>query len=84
MRVSTLLVAIPVVAAAGVIAVANRAEVTFSLDPFSTENPALALEIPLFLLIFLALLFGVLLGGFTVWWSRTAPARKRRAAAQKE
>ncbi len=77
MRLSTLLVVVPVVSVAAVVAVANRADVTFSLDPFSVEAPALALTMPLFLLIFLTFLLGVVLGGLTVWWRRTAQARAR-------
>jgi hypothetical protein len=76
-RLSTLLVVIPVVAVAAVAAVSNRTPVTFSLDPFSMDTPALAVTMPLFLLIFLTFLLGVVLGGLTVWWRRTALARAR-------
>lgn len=74
MRVSTLLVGVPVVALAAVVALANRTEVTFSLEPFS-EDPAFAISLPLFLLVFLTFFLGVLLGGLTVWWRRAGPPR---------
>ena len=79
MKLSTFLVAIPVVTLAGVIAVANRSRVTFSLDPFSRSDPSLQFELPLFMVVFLALLLGVVLGGFAVWWSRTPPAQRSRS-----
>ena len=45
-------------------AVANREIVTVSLDPFDPAQPALAVRMPLFVLIFVFLILGVLLGGF--------------------
>ncbi|MGC6471370.1 MAG: hypothetical protein ACON4W_00665 [Parvibaculales bacterium] len=46
-----------------VLAFANARTVTFSLDPFSPDNPAFALELPLFVVFMLALMIGVLIGG---------------------
>jgi len=59
-------VLVPAVFVAAVVAVANRHDVTFRLDPFSSDNPAIAFSMPLFLLVFLTFLGGVLLGGATV------------------
>jgi hypothetical protein len=70
MRLSTYVVTVPVVAIAAVLAVANRQVVTFSLDPFSQAAPAIAFVMPLFVLLFLAILFGVLLGGLAVAMGR--------------
>ena len=75
MRVSTAIVVVPVVIVAAIIAVANRQDVTFSLDPFSENFPAVAFTMPLYTLVFLAILFGVLLGGASVALRRT---RRRR------
>src|SRR5215469_10566177 len=77
MRLSTYAVTVPAVVIAAVLAVANRQIVRFSLDPFSTDAPAIALVMPLYLLLFLAVLFGVLLGGLVVAIGR----RPRRSAA---
>ncbi len=79
MRLSTYAVTIPVAAVAAIVAVANRQIVQFSLDPFSTAAPAIAFAMPLFVLLFLAILFGVLLGGFVVAMGR----RPRRSDAGK-
>ena len=76
MRLSTGLVVVPVVIVAAIVAVANRQDVTFSLDPFSANFPSVAFTLPLYGLVFLSILFGVLLGGAAVALRRT---RRRRA-----
>jgi uncharacterized membrane protein YGL010W len=76
MKLSTYAVTVPAVAIAAVLALANRQIVQFSLDPSSTVAPAIAVAMPLYLLLFLAVLFGVLLGGLVVAIGR----RPRRSA----
>jgi len=51
-------------------AIANRNWVTISLDPFSADAPAYSVELPMFLLIFIALIAGVIVGGMAVWFGR--------------
>ena len=60
------------------VAVANRQIVTFSLDPLSTNYPSIAFTMPLYLLVFFAVLFGVLLGGASVALNRSARRRRTR------
>jgi len=48
-------------------AVANRQMVTVSFDPFSSTKPAFAASLPLFALIFILLIFGVIIGGVAAW-----------------
>ena len=62
-------------------AVANRQWVTVSFDPFVSVNPAYAVSVPLFLLIFIALIAGVVVGGIAGW---VRQARLRRAARRLE
>ena len=76
MKRSTYAATVPAVVIAAVLAVANRQIVQFSLDPFSVEAPSIAVTMPLYLLLFLAVLFGVLLGGLVVAIGR----RPRRSA----
>jgi uncharacterized integral membrane protein len=78
MRVSTLLVMAPVAAVAAALAVANREPVAFQFDPFASGA---ALVMPLFLLVFLSFLLGVLVGGATMALRKGRMARRRRAAA---
>jgi uncharacterized integral membrane protein len=64
-------------------AVANRQMVTVSLDPFDQANPALAVSQPMYLLIFVLLIAGVVLGGCAAWLRQSKwRARARRAEAQ--
>jgi uncharacterized integral membrane protein len=78
-KFSTYVLGVPVAAVAAVIAVANRQSVHFSLDPTSQSAPAIAFDIPLFVLLFIALVVGVVLGGIANSLSRM---RKSRSAKQ--
>lgn len=58
-------------------AIANREMITLSLDPFDATRPAFTYRMPLFMLIFLLLFIGVLVGGTAAWlrqsrWRRVA------------
>jgi uncharacterized integral membrane protein len=58
------------------LAVVNREVVTVSFDPFNT-NPSFALRAPLFVLVFVLVIAGVVIGGVAAWlrqsmWRRTA------------
>ena len=54
-----LFITIPVAIVLILLSVANRAPVTFNLDPFNPEMPAYAFTLPLFVLMFAALLLGL-------------------------
>ena len=60
----------PLAAVILLFAVANRDRVTVSLDPFSADAPAWSVELPMFLLIFVALIVGVIIGGMAVWFGK--------------
>jgi uncharacterized integral membrane protein len=62
-KLSTYVFGVPAVAIAAVVAVANRQTVHFSLDPTSQTAPAIVFDVPLFVLLFIVLVMGVLLGG---------------------
>ncbi|WP_269930720.1 DUF1049 domain-containing protein [Aminobacter sp. HY435] len=62
------------------LAVANRALTPFTLDPFNPGNPALTVHAPLFVLLFLALGLGVLLGSAATWLKQ---GRYRKVARQR-
>ncbi len=72
MRPTTWIIGVPVALAAIWIAVANRAPVVLSLDPFAQDAPAVAVQMPLYVLIFLSVLFGVLLAGLAIGFRRAA------------
>lgn len=83
-RFVLLFVVVPLTVVVVVLSVANRALVTFSLDPIST-TPALSLTAPFFFFLFAALGIGILLGGVAAWigqskWRRAARAERASAA----
>lgn len=63
----TYLVLVPLAIVILMFAVANREIITVSFDPFSTVQPALSFTMPLFVLIFILVILGVILGGFAAW-----------------
>jgi uncharacterized integral membrane protein len=62
-------------------AVANRQSVTVSFDPFSAQGPAASVTLPLFALIIILLIAGVVIGGSASWLRH---GRWRRAARRLE
>jgi uncharacterized integral membrane protein len=64
-------------------AVANREIITVSFDPFDSVHPALALKMPLFILIFVLVAVGVVVGGIAAWLKQHKwRMRARRAEAE--
>ena len=61
-RLLNWLVLLPLAVVLILFAVANRTFVTVSFDPFSGDAPALALSVPLFIVVFAGLIFGVVVG----------------------
>jgi uncharacterized integral membrane protein len=85
-KIVTALILIPLAILLVLFAVANRASVVISLDPFSSEAPAFAVHVPLFLALVFALIVGVLAGGIAAWlkqskWRRAARRLERELRA---
>ncbi len=76
-RIITLVIVLPLAAVIIAFAVANRQLVTVSFDPFTSVNPASAATLPLFILIFVLTILGVIVGGVAAWLRQ---AHWRRAA----
>ena len=75
------LVWIPLAVILLVFAVANRHLVTVSFDPFDSTDPSVTLTLPLFAVIILSLMVGVIAGGITTWFRQS---HWRRAARRHE
>jgi|tagenome__1003787_1003787.scaffolds.fasta_scaffold20743264_3 uncharacterized integral membrane protein len=78
-RFALYLVFVPVAVVILLFALANREIVTLSLDPFGADEPALAFTAPLFIVLFIVLMLGVLVGGIASWLNQGG---KRRALRQ--
>ncbi len=53
------------------LSVANRHSVSFSFDPINTSAPFLAFELPLYLLLLLAVILGIVVGGASSWLNQS-------------
>jgi len=76
-KILTMLVVVPLGLLLAVFMIANRHAVTVSLDPFGSDAPSLSATLPLFLVILICLLLGVIAGGTAAWLNQS---RWRRAA----
>ncbi len=81
-RLFTVLITIPVAIVLIALSVANREAVQFSLDPFSADNPALTVTLPLFVLLFAALLIGLVVGGLATWLGQHRYRKAARASSR--
>ncbi len=76
-KIVTALILVPLAILFICFAVANRQTVVVSLDPFDQAHPAMALALPLFALILVLIIGGVIIGGVATWlrqgkWRRAA------------
>ena len=72
------LILLPVAILVVLLAVANRAPVQLSLDPFSQDAPEFATSLPLFAVIFASVMLGMVIGGTATWLSQAKHRRARR------
>jgi uncharacterized integral membrane protein len=77
-KVVAALVLVPVALLIVLFAVANRGAVTISLDPFVGDPPIFSVSLPLFLLLLLVLIFGVIVGGIAAWMRQSRWRRRAR------
>lgn len=66
-KIATALVLIPLAIVFISFAVANRQTVVVSFDPFDQTNPAFSFSMPLFVLILVLMIGGVIVGGVAAW-----------------
>jgi uncharacterized integral membrane protein len=64
-----------------IFAIANRHLVTVSFDPFNSTTPTVAITLPLFLVLIIVAILGVIAGGMATWFRQH---HWRRAARQHE
>jgi uncharacterized integral membrane protein len=76
-KILTIFVVVPLAVLFVGFAVANRQTIVVSFDPFDAASPDYSAQLPLFVLILLLLIAGVLVGGTAAWlgqgkWRRAA------------
>lgn len=77
------LVLIPITVTLLALAVANRQSVTVSFDPFDRTDPAFSLSMPLYGLVLVLTIGGVIIGGVAAWLGqRRWRGRARLAESQ--
>ena len=84
-KIVAALILVPLAIVLIAFAVANRQAVTLSFDPFSANAPAAALSLPLFVVVMVTLIVGVIVGGTAVRlghgkWRRLVRRMEREAA----
>lgn len=80
-RFMVIMVFVPLAIILVALAVANRGFTAFTLDPFNPGNPSLTINLPLFVLLFLAMAVGLIIGGVATWLKQ---GRYRKLARQRE
>ena len=80
-RIVKFIIFVPIAIILIVLSVANRHAVTLALNPFRPEDSLLALTLPLFVFLFLALIAGVIIGSAVTWWSQGKHRKRARDEA---
>lgn len=81
MRFVRLVILVPIAIILIVLSVANRHSVTVALNPFRPEDSVLALTLPLFILLLLTLMIGVVIGSAVTWFSQGRHRKRARDEA---
>ena len=88
-KIVAALILVPLAIVIIAFAVANRQDVTVSFDPFNAAHPAASVTLPLFALLIVVLILGVVIGGAASWlrhgrWRRTARRLERETDRLRE
>ncbi|MDB5523709.1 MAG: putative transrane protein [Rhizobium sp.] len=81
MRFVKLIIFVPIAILLIVLSVANRHAVTVALNPFRPEDNVIALTLPLFVLLLVVLMIGVVLGSVATWISQGRHRKRARDEA---
>lgn len=80
-KIVTVLILLPLAALLAMVAVANRAPVTLAFDPFGTQPPMFSAALPLFAVLLVTLIAGVIVGGIASWMRQAKWRRHARRLA---
>ena len=82
-RLVAALIFVPIAVILIALAVSNRSPASFTVDPFNPGNPALTLELPLFVWLFAALGLGMIVGSVATWFKQGRYRRQARENKRK-
>ncbi len=77
-RVIRWLIWLPIALAVISFAIANRQQVTLSLDPLTPSDPFASIQLPLWLLFFLGILLGCIIGWIVCWFGQGKHRKRAR------
>lgn len=79
-RIVAVLIVVPLAIILIALAVANRAPVALTFDPFNPGNPALTIQAPLFIIVIFMVAIGMLIGSLVTWLKQSHYRKKAREA----
>ena len=80
-RIVNVLVLLPIAIVLIVLSVANRQAVTLALNPFRPEDSVLSVTAPFFVYLFLAVIFGLVIGSLATWFTQGKHRKRARVEA---
>ncbi|AVH40432.1 LapA family protein [Agrobacterium deltaense] len=81
-KIINLIILLPLAIILVILCVANRQSVTLALNPFRPEDGVLSFTAPFFVFLFLAVIFGVLLGSAATWFAQGKHRKRARIEAK--
>jgi uncharacterized membrane protein len=80
-KLLNIVVLVPVAIILIVLSVANRQMVTLALNPFNPTDSVLSASAPFFVFLFLAVIFGMIVGSLTTWFTQGKYRKRARNEA---
>jgi len=80
-KIVSFVILVPLALLIAVFAVANRASVRVSLDPFANDPPIYSWTSPLFVILLTMVVIGVIVGGVATWLGQYKWRQRARALA---
>ncbi|QRM54015.1 lipopolysaccharide assembly protein LapA domain-containing protein [Sinorhizobium sp. BG8] len=80
-KVINVVILVPIAIVLIVLSVANRQSVTLALNPFNPEDSVLSMTAPFFVYLFVAVIFGMVVGSLATWFSQGKYRKRARNEA---
>lgn len=81
-KIANLVIFVPLGILLIVLCVANRESVTLALNPFQPQDSVLSVSAPLFVLLFVSVIFGMAVGSAVTWLSQGRYRKQARIEAR--